>query len=240
MDAKDVKNGEVDRVSQLAKAQDALESFLSALESSKPPEWDALPDIGLYMDQVINYLERQIGSLFPPNKEGAITSSMINNYVKAHIIPRAQSKKYSQEHIALLLAAFVLKKALTTQDMSILLAENASRGENVNGKDMDGTRSGSSSKSADGAKSPERSKSTRSADSAIEDPYRSFYEHYRSTLLECGKTVAQEIRATLEEEPFGGDSLRPLALKLAVEASIRSLAAEMLLTLLEPVAHSKA
>ena len=199
MDAKDVKNGEVDRVSQLAKARDALESFLSALESSKPPEWDALPDIGLYMDQVINYLERQIGSLFPPNKEGAITSSMINNYVKAHIIPRAQSKKYSQEHIALLLAAFVLKKALTTQDMGVLLA----KGE----------------------------------DSAIDDPYRSFYEHYRGTLLECGKTVAQEIRANLEEEPFGGDSLRPLALKLAVEASIRSLAAEMLLTLLEPMAH---
>jgi len=199
MDAKDVKNGEVDRVSQLAKAQDALESFLSALESSKPPEWDALPDIGLYMDQVINYLERQIGSLFPPNKEGAITSSMINNYVKAHIIPRAQSKKYSQEHIALLLAAFVLKKALTTQDMGVLL--------------------------------------TKGTDSAIDDPYRSFYEHYRSTLLECGKTVAQEIRTTLEEEPFGGDSLRPLALKLAVEASIRSLAAEMLLTLLEPMAH---
>ena len=202
MDAKDMKNGEVDRVSQLAKARDALESFLSALESSKPPEWDALPDIGLYMDQVINYLERQIGSLFPPNKEGAITSSMINNYVKAHIIPRAQSKKYSQEHIALLLAAFVLKKALTTQDMGVLLA----KGE----------------------------------DSAIDDPYRSFYEHYRGTLLECGKTVAQEMRASLEEEPFGGDSLRPLALKLAVEASIRSLAAEMLLTLLEPVAHSKA
>jgi len=199
MDAKDVKNGEVDRVSQLAKAQDALESFLSALESSKPPEWDALPDIGLYMDQVINYLERQIGSLFPPNKEGAITSSMINNYVKAHIIPRAQSKKYSQEHIALLLAAFVLKKALTTQDMGVLLV----KGE----------------------------------DSAIDDSYRSFYEHYRGTLLECGKTVAQEIRAILEEEPFGGDSLRPLALKLAVEASIRSLAAEMLLTLLEPMAH---
>ena len=165
---------------------------------------------------------------------------MINNYVKANVIPRARSKKYGQEHIALLLAAFVLKKALTTQDMGILLAENASRGENVNGKDMDGTRSGSSSKSADSAKIPERSKSTRSADSAIEDPYRSFYEYYRSTLLECGKTVAQEIRATLEEEPFGGDSLRPLALKLAVEASIRSLAAEMLLTLLEPVAHSKA
>lgn len=237
MDPKDVRNGDVNKVTQPNKAMDGLESFLSALESNNPPEWDALPDLGLYMDQVINYLERQIGLLFPPNREGTITSSMINNYVKANVIPRARSKKYGQEHIALLLAAFVLKKALTTQDMGILLAENASRGENVNGKDMDGTRSGSSSKSADSAKIPERSKSTRSADSAIEDPYRSFYEHYRSTLLECGKTVAQEIRATLEEEPFGGDSLRPLALKLAVEASIRSLAAEMLLTLLEPMAH---
>ena len=237
MDPKDVRNGDVNKVTQPNKAMDGLESFLSALESNNPPEWDALPDLGLYMDQVINYLERQIGLLFPPNREGAITSSMINNYVKANVIPRARSKKYGQEHIALLLAAFVLKKALTTQDMGILLAENASRGENVNGKDMDGTRSGSSSKSADSAKIPERSKSTRSADSAIEDPYRSFYEYYRSTLLECGKTVAQEIRATLEEEPFGGDFLRPLALKLAVEASIRSLAAEMLLTLLEPMAH---
>ena len=202
MDPKDVRNGDVNKVTQPNKAMDGLESFLSALESNNPPEWDALPDLGLYMDQVINYLERQIGLLFPPNREGAITSSMINNYVKANVIPRARSKKYGQEHIALLLAAFVLKKALTTQDMSVLL--------------------------------------TKGTDSAIDDPYRSFYEHYRSTLLECGKTVAQEIRATLEEEPFGGDFLRPLALKLAVEASIRSLAAEMLLTLLEPVAHSKA
>jgi len=202
MDPKDVRNGDVNKVTQPNKAKDGLESFLSALESNNPPEWDALPDLGLYMDQVINYLERQIGLLFPPNREGAITSSMINNYVKANVIPRARSKKYGQEHIALLLAAFVLKKALTTQDMSVLL--------------------------------------TKGTDSAIDDPYRSFYEHYRSTLLECGKTVAQEMRASLEEEPFGGDSLRPLALKLAVEASIRSLAAEMLLTLLEPVAHSKA
>ena len=202
MDPKDVRNGDVNKVTQPNKAMDGLESFLSALESNNPPEWDALPDLGLYMDQVINYLERQIGLLFPPNREGAITSSMINNYVKANVIPRARSKKYGQEHIALLLAAFVLKKALTTQDMSVLL--------------------------------------TKGTDSAIDDPCRSFYEHYRSTLLECGKTVAQEMRASLEEEPFGGDSLRPLALKLAVEASIRSLAAEMLLTLLEPVAHSKA
>jgi len=118
MDPKDVRNGDVNKVTQPNKAKDGLESFLSALESNNPPEWDALPDLGLYMDQVINYLERQIGFAFPPNKEGAITSSMINNYVKAHIIPRARSKKYSQEHIALLLAAFVLKKALTTQDMA--------------------------------------------------------------------------------------------------------------------------
>ncbi len=199
MDPKDVRNGDVNKVTQPNKAMDGLESFLSALESNNPPEWDALPDLGLYMDQVINYLERQIGLLFPPNREGAITSSMINNYVKANVIPRARSKKYGQEHIALLLAAFVLKKALTTQDMGVLM--------------------------------------TKGTDSAIEDPYRSFYEHYRSTLLECGKTVAQEMRASLEEEPFGGDSLRSLALKLAVEASIRSLAAEMLLTLLEPMAH---
>jgi hypothetical protein len=188
-----------------------LEQYLGALLAGRPPEWDQLPDIGLYMDQVIGYLERQLGPLFSSEKERAITSSMINNYAKAKIIPRAESKKYSQEHIALLLSVFMLKKALSVQDMGVLLADAASEGS-----------------------------------------YREFYDRFRKSLTECAISTAEEIRgglglenneknaADLESPPVDEVSLRSLALKLAVEASLRSLAAERLLALLQTGEHLSA
>ena len=185
------------------KAYEAVDLYLESLLAGKPPEWEQLPDIGLYMDQVTSYLERQLGPFSPSDKEGAITSSMINNYVKAKIIPRAKSKKYSQEHIALLLSVFMLKKALSIQDMGVLLADASSEGS-----------------------------------------YREFYDRFRKALTECAISTAQEIRTGLE--PGSAEStarfeasaiddakLRTLALKLAVEASLRSLAAERLLALLQ-------
>ena len=102
-------------------AYEAVKAYLDALLAGKPPAWEQLPDINLYMDQVVSYLERQLGGLFAIEDERAITPSMINNYVKAKIVPRAESKKYNQEHIALLLSVFTLKRALSVQDLAALL-----------------------------------------------------------------------------------------------------------------------
>ena len=54
------------------------------------PEWETLPDIGLYMDQVITLMERSFGRSLP---KGEITKSMVNNYVKVELIPRPVGKK---------------------------------------------------------------------------------------------------------------------------------------------------
>lgn len=75
------------------------------------PAWESLPDIGLYMDQVITYLERILG------QGEAATPSMVNNYVKAGILPRAEGKKYGPEHLAILIVAFALKRVLSMQDI---------------------------------------------------------------------------------------------------------------------------
>lgn len=85
-----------------------------------PSEWDRLPDIGLYMDQVVTYLEREIAFLRKPGEERRVTPSMINNYAKSGIVPRAEGKKYTREHMALLLAVFTLKRVLSVQDMAVL------------------------------------------------------------------------------------------------------------------------
>ncbi len=101
----------------------AVEEYAGTLERMSAPEWTGLPDIGLYMDQVINYLTRLIEPYCALQGEQAITPSMINNYVKAKVIPRAEGKKYSQEHLALLLMIMTLKKSLSVQDIRTLLDE---------------------------------------------------------------------------------------------------------------------
>lgn len=88
-----------------------------------PAEWAQLPDIGLYMDQVITYLERQLELFIMAESENLITPSMINNYAKSKIVPRTEGKKYGKEHIALLLTVFTLKRVLSVQDMGSLVGK---------------------------------------------------------------------------------------------------------------------
>ena len=87
------------------------------LEEDRPEKWDTLPDIELYMDQVVSYLTRQsVGGKLP-----SMTSAMINNYVKDGLLPRANGKRYQKEHLAYLTAIGLLKNVLTVKDMKLLL-----------------------------------------------------------------------------------------------------------------------
>ena len=84
------------------------------------PQWELLPDIGLYMDQVITLMDRTFSPALP---KGEMTKSMVNNYVKVGLIPRPVGKKYDREHLAMLLMICVLKQALSMESISqILLA----------------------------------------------------------------------------------------------------------------------
>ncbi len=89
------------------------------LASNRPDGWDKLPDIPLYMDQVVSYLTRQMVCF----EEGdALTSAMINNYIKDGLLSRANGKKYGQEHLAYLTAISALKQVLSVREMRALVA----------------------------------------------------------------------------------------------------------------------
>ena len=95
------------------------------------PKWDELPDIELYMDQVITLVNKYIGSA---SGEPALTSSMINNYVKNNIIPPPVKKKYSRSHLFRLIIICVLKSVLPINDiaeMIDLLLQNTNSEEDV-------------------------------------------------------------------------------------------------------------
>ena len=106
-------------------AQDACETEAFALRMAayNPVLWEQLPDLGLYMDQVITFLDRQLACLrpCPGREERVLTPAMINNYVKQRVIPRPNGKKYDREHLAALLMVCALKQVLPIDAVTRLI-----------------------------------------------------------------------------------------------------------------------
>ncbi len=100
----------------------ALDEFKDKLNHTRPEQWDLIPDIELYMDQVISYMTRQHIGLELDGEEN-LTSAMINNYIKSGLLPRARGKKYNREHIGYLTAICLLKQVLSVSETGQLLRQ---------------------------------------------------------------------------------------------------------------------
>ena len=97
-----------------------LNELRQRLQTQRPVPWDQLPDFALYMDQVLSYMDRQVLRF---DDDDALTAAMVNNYTKSGLVPRAEGKKYSREHLAYLTAICVLKRVLSAKDMDLLFRE---------------------------------------------------------------------------------------------------------------------
>lgn len=82
----------------------------SALLKATIPRWDNLPDIEIYMDQLVKIVEKYT-SVFQLSHSKPITPSMINNYVKLKLVPKPYKKKYSKNHLARIIVITILKQA---------------------------------------------------------------------------------------------------------------------------------
>lgn len=99
---------------------DELQELKERMSRERPVEWDAFPDIGLYMDQIISYMPRQ---LIHYGAGELLTSAMVNNYIKDGLLPRAEGKRYSRVHLAYLTAICVLKQVLSVKETSLLISK---------------------------------------------------------------------------------------------------------------------
>lgn len=105
---------------------DELLDLKSRMEQERPAAWENLPDIALYMDQLISYMPRQ---LIHFDENEALTSAMVNNYIKDGLVPRADGKRYGPIHLGYLTAVSALKKVLSVRDIGILLSAGQSTGK---------------------------------------------------------------------------------------------------------------
>ena len=81
------------------------------------PEWDEIPNINLYLDQVLLYVN-QICPPVSPDKEKGLTASMVNNYVKHGYLTKPEKKKYQRHQIARLIAITTLKSVFSIQEIA--------------------------------------------------------------------------------------------------------------------------
>ena len=81
------------------------------------PKWEDIPNIDLYLDQVLLYVN-QVCAPISPDKEKGLTASMVNNYVKHGYLTKPDKKKYQRQQIARLIAITTLKSVFSIQEIA--------------------------------------------------------------------------------------------------------------------------
>lgn len=99
------------------------------------PRWGELPDLALYMDQVLIVVEGAVGPLFP-HEPAVITATMVNNYVKQQVLVPSEKKKYRREHLARLITISVLKRVLSVAEIKFVFSQLDRLGDTSTGYDL--------------------------------------------------------------------------------------------------------
>lgn len=104
--------------------QEILEELIGKLDQLAYVKPEEIPNIDLYMDQVLSFINERTRYLTRnPQGDKIITKTMINNYAKTKILPPPVKKKYSKDHIMLLLLIYYFKGVLSVGDTGDLLGK---------------------------------------------------------------------------------------------------------------------
>lgn len=100
-----------------------LGSLIEEISSYEDIELSDIPNLDLYMDQVITLFDNKLSHLRRNEEDKILTKTMINNYTKAKILMPSIKKKYSKDHIVLLILIYYLKQNLSISDISLLFKD---------------------------------------------------------------------------------------------------------------------
>ena len=103
----------------------------SQLDYVRPED---IPDIDLYVDQVTTFIDSHLESVKRSPEDKLLTKTMINNYTKNHVLPSPDKKKYSRDHLLMLIYIYYFKSFLSIKDIQTLLKPIT---EKYFGKDTD-------------------------------------------------------------------------------------------------------
>lgn len=100
---------------------EAYKDLSSQMRSLHISRVDEMPRIELYLDQVLSIVGMELGFMYGPD-EKIVTGSMVNNYVKQHVIPAPLRKRYTRRHLATLLFVCAFKRVLSISQIAEVFA----------------------------------------------------------------------------------------------------------------------
>lgn len=80
-----------------------------------------IPDMDLYMDQVTGFMDQRLDYIKRHHEDKALTKTMINNYAKNRLLPAPVRKRYSRNHMLILLFIYYFKSVLSLTDIETIL-----------------------------------------------------------------------------------------------------------------------
>jgi hypothetical protein len=102
-----------------------INKLLETLYLEKNITLEDIPNVDLYVDQVVQLFENTYSDTTRTDDEKVLTKTMINNYAKGKLFIPIKNKKYSKEHMILISLIYQLKGALSINDIKSSL-------ENIN------------------------------------------------------------------------------------------------------------
>lgn len=101
--------------------KDMLNSILSSISQIDYIKPEDIPNIDLYMDQVTTFMEKNLSATKRYDEDKILTKTMINNYAKNNLLPPPVKKKYSKEHVLVMIFIYYFKNILSIKDIETLL-----------------------------------------------------------------------------------------------------------------------
>ena len=100
--------------------KEALSQMIEELKLDEKIEQDMIPNVDLYMDQVITLFEDKLTHTKRYKEDKLLTKTMINNYIKDKVLMPANKRKYTKKHILLMILLYDLKQILAIGDIKHL------------------------------------------------------------------------------------------------------------------------
>lgn len=105
-----------------ANVNELLKKIAETFENISYVKPSDIPNIDLYMDQVTTFMDNHLrDSLRNPDADKIMTKTMINNYAKNDLLPPPVKKKYSKEHVIVLIFIYYFKSFLSISDIQTIL-----------------------------------------------------------------------------------------------------------------------
>lgn len=91
---------------------------MALMDHIRPSE---IPNIDLYMDQVTSFMNDHLQSSRRFEDDKILTKTMINNYAKNKLLPPPIKKRYSKEHLFVLVFIYYMKGFFSLSDIQTIL-----------------------------------------------------------------------------------------------------------------------